>query len=242
MRGFTDVKKSDYFPDPVGWAVDKKITAGTSTTTFSPNTNCTVAQILTFLWRAYGSPKASGSNPFSDVKSSDYFYGAALWAAEKGMVSGGAFGGDRPCTRAMAVNYMWKAAGNPFAANTYADFTITRKGFLDKYRSSSGDVVIPNGIVGIDMDWFHGRESLTSVTIPTSVTGQRLHPGADCDLPVPGTGKVTLRLGAKTKNRPWPCGTRGQGRLPFWKRAPGHSAFSRGKVMRQFPSIRAAAV
>ena len=67
MRGFTDVKKSDYFPDPVGWAVDKKITAGTSTTTFSPNTNCTVAQILTFLCRAYGSPKASGSNPFSDL-------------------------------------------------------------------------------------------------------------------------------------------------------------------------------
>ena len=113
VGGFTDVKTSDYFADPVLWAVEKGITAGTSKTTFSPNEDCSVAQILSFLWRANGSPEPTAANPFTDVKSTDYFYKAALWANEKGMVSGGTFGGNAPCTRSMAVTYMWKAAGSP---------------------------------------------------------------------------------------------------------------------------------
>lgn len=145
MGGFTDVKESDYFADPVVWAVDKKITAGTSATTFSPNQNCTVAQILTFLYRAYGSPRVSVSNPFSDVKSSDYYYWPARWAAEKGMVSGSTFGGNRPCTRSMAVTYMWKAASD---ANLEADFAINN-GYLSQYTGSSSDVVIPNSVINM---------------------------------------------------------------------------------------------
>lgn len=122
VGGFTDVKSGDYFADPVLWAVEKGITAGTTKTTFSPTQNCTVAQILTFLWRANGSPKAAGNNPFSDVKAGDYFYDAALWAAEKGMVSGGTFNGSAPCTRSMAVTYMWKAVGSPSAkASSFTD-------------------------------------------------------------------------------------------------------------------------
>lgn len=113
--GFDDVKAGDYFADPVLWAVEKGITAGTTATTFSPNRSCTVAQILTFLWRANGSPKPAGGNPFTDVKSDDYYAGAAAWAYEKGMISGGAFGGNAPCTRSAAVTYMWKAAGSPSA-------------------------------------------------------------------------------------------------------------------------------
>lgn len=116
VGGFTDVKESDYFAGPVVWAVNKKITAGTSDTTFSPNQNCTVAQILTFLWRAYDSTTYKGKNPFSDVKTSDYYYNAARWAYDKGMVTDSAFGGDKPCTRAMAMTYMWKAAGSPAAS------------------------------------------------------------------------------------------------------------------------------
>ena len=165
VGGFTDVKESDYFADPVMWAVDKKITAGTSATTFSPNQNCTVAQILTFLYRAYGSPRVSGSNPFSDVKSSDYYYNAALWAAEKGMISGSTFGGDRPCTRSMAVTYMWKAAS---AANLEADFAINN-GYLSQYTGSGSDVVIPNSVTTICFSSCYD-DSLTSVTIPSSVT------------------------------------------------------------------------
>ena len=165
VGGFTDVKPGDYFADPVVWAVDKKITAGTSATTFSPNQNCTVAQILTFLYRAYGSPRVSVSNPFSDVKSSDYYYWPARWAAEKGMVSGSTFGGNRPCTRSMAVTYMWKAASD---ANLEADFAINN-GYLSQYTGSSSDVVIPNSVITICVSSCYD-DSLTSVTIPSSVT------------------------------------------------------------------------
>lgn len=119
--GFSDVPSGAYCYDAVTWAVKQEITSGTSSTTFSPNSNCTVAQILTFLWRASGSPAPTGGNPFSDVKSSDYYAAAAAWAHEKGIVSGKTFGGNAPCTRSMAVTYMWKADGSPSAKA--ADFT-----------------------------------------------------------------------------------------------------------------------
>lgn len=109
---FNDVKDSDYFAAPVKWAVEKGITTGTSNTTFSPAETCTRAQIITFLWRAVGSPKASAANPFGDVKTSDYYYDAAVWASEKGMVSGNVFAGNTPCTRASTVTYLWKNAGS----------------------------------------------------------------------------------------------------------------------------------
>ena len=64
---FTDVKSGDYFADAVQWAVEKDITSGTSKTTFSPNKTCSKAQILTFLWRANGSPDPAAANPFTDI-------------------------------------------------------------------------------------------------------------------------------------------------------------------------------
>ena len=114
VSGFTDVKESDYFATPVVWAVNKKITAGTSDTTFSPNQNCTVAQILTFLWRANGSPEPTIQNPYKD-EIPNAFKKAAIWAHEKGLVSGDTFGSATPCTRAASVTYMWKLAGSPKA-------------------------------------------------------------------------------------------------------------------------------
>lgn len=113
--GFTDVKSDAYYAEAVKWAVDKKIASGTTASTFSPNSTCTVAQILTFLWRANGSPAASGRNPFSDVPEDSYYYKAALWANSKSLVSGGRLNPNAPCTRAMAVTYLWKLAGNPSA-------------------------------------------------------------------------------------------------------------------------------
>jgi len=122
VGGFTDVKTGDFFAEPVKWAVEKGITEGTSETTFSPTADCYTAQILSFLWRANGSPKPTGSNPFTDVKSGDFYADAAIWAYEKGMVSGTTFGGNTLCTRSMAVMYMWKAAGSPSAkAASFAD-------------------------------------------------------------------------------------------------------------------------
>ena len=103
--------------------MEKNITAGTSATTFSPDDTCTRAQIITFLWRAVGSPKATTENPFSDVKESDYYYDAAIWASEKGMVSGSTFDANTPCTRASTVTYLWKNANSPqtVASDNFAD-------------------------------------------------------------------------------------------------------------------------
>ena len=67
MGCFTDVKPNDYYADAVLWAVEQKITSGTSKTTFSPNATCSKAQILTFLWRANGSPEPTAANPFTDI-------------------------------------------------------------------------------------------------------------------------------------------------------------------------------
>lgn len=110
--GFTDIAATDYFATPVAWAVDKGITNGTGNNQFSPGQNCTNAQILTFLWRAYGEPEPIIGNPFTN-SIPDAYTKAAIWAYEKGMVSGTAFDVDTPCTRAMAVTYMWQAAGSP---------------------------------------------------------------------------------------------------------------------------------
>lgn len=110
---FSDVPAGAYYADAVDWAVKNGITAGTSATTFSPNATCTRAQILSFLWRANDSPEPTIRNPFQDIKDSDYFYKAALWAAEKGMVSGSIFDPAIPCTRASTMEYMWKNAGKP---------------------------------------------------------------------------------------------------------------------------------
>ena len=114
-NGFGDVPSGAYFADAVNWAVKQKITSGTTDRTFSPYQTCTTAQILTFLWRAAGSPEPAGENPFADVDESAYYCKAALWAAEQGLISGTRFQGGSPCTRAQTVTYLWKLAGSPAA-------------------------------------------------------------------------------------------------------------------------------
>ena len=110
---FVDVKKGAYYYDAVLWAVEQKITSGTSATTFSPDASCTRAQMVTFLWRAAGSPKVeNGKNPFTDVKADAYYYDAVLWAVEKGVTSGTSattFSPDDNCTRAQIVTFIWRA-------------------------------------------------------------------------------------------------------------------------------------
>lgn len=125
VGGFRDVLDNDYFADPVVWAVDKGITSGTSATTFGPDATCTTAQILTFLWRASGSPVPTVDNPFSDVDNGDYYASAAVWAYEKGLVSGTSLNGDAPATRAATVTYLWKLAGEPEPqeSNPFTDVT-----------------------------------------------------------------------------------------------------------------------
>ena len=122
---FVDVAESAYYYDAVAWAVAEGITSGTSATTFSPDASCTRAQMVTFLWRAAGSPKATGSNPFSDVTSGSYYYDAVLWAVENGITSGTSattFGPDATVTRGQTVTFLYRAAGSPAASgSSFAD-------------------------------------------------------------------------------------------------------------------------
>lgn len=124
---FEDVAETAYFFDPVIWAVnhDPVITNGINATHFAPTATCTRAQVVTFLWRAMGEPEPeSVKNPFKDVKESDYYYKAVLWAVEQGVTVGTSedqFSPNRPCTRAHVVTFLWRAesepeagAGNPF--------------------------------------------------------------------------------------------------------------------------------
>ncbi len=115
---FTDVSADAYYYDAVLWAVENGITSGTTETTFSPDASCTRAQILTFMWRAAGSPKATGSNPFTDVSADAYYYDAVLWAVENGITSGisaTTFAPDATVTRDQTVTFLYRMAGSPAA-------------------------------------------------------------------------------------------------------------------------------
>ena len=115
---FTDVAATSPYYDGIEGAVDEGITNGTTATTFSPYQNCTRAQIITYLWRAAGSPEPASTEPaYTDVKDTSlYFFKAAQWASEQGLVEGETFDPYAGCTRAMAVYFMWVAADSPEAA------------------------------------------------------------------------------------------------------------------------------
>ena len=115
---FTDVAATSPYYDGIEWAVDEGITNGTTATTFSPYQNCTRAQIITYLWRAAGSPEPASMEPaYTDVTDTSlYFFKAVQWASEQGLVEGETFDPYAGCTRAMAVYFMWVAADSPEAA------------------------------------------------------------------------------------------------------------------------------
>lgn len=109
---FTDVPAGSYFEKAVLWAVENGITKGTSDTTFGPDASCTRAQIVTFLWRAGGSPAVSGNSAFSDVATDAYYAAAVAWAEKNGVtggIGGGLFGSDNTCTRAQIVTFLHRA-------------------------------------------------------------------------------------------------------------------------------------
>lgn len=129
---FTDVKDGEYYYDPVIWAVANNITAGTTDTTFSPDATCTRAQVVTFLWRAFGSPKpVTTKNPFTDVKAGAYYYDAVLWAVENNITSGttkDTFSPNSGCTRAQVVSFLHRAAGRPDPTAAKNPFTDVKAG------------------------------------------------------------------------------------------------------------------
>lgn len=126
---FIDVKASDFFYEPVKWAVNNKITNGTSSTTFSPYKNCNRAEIVTFLWRAAGSPEPTVTrNPFKDVNAVTHssYYKAILWASQKGITAGTTattFSPYQECTRSQIVTFLYRYAGKPsgYYSNPFKD-------------------------------------------------------------------------------------------------------------------------
>ena len=113
VNPFTDVPAGVFFEGPVLWAVEKGITNGVSATAFGSYANCNRAAVVTFLWRAAGSPNPkSTSNPFVDVKTTDFFYKAVLWAVENGITNGvdaTHFGPATECNRAQVVTFLYRA-------------------------------------------------------------------------------------------------------------------------------------
>ena len=114
---FVDVTKDDYFYDAVLWAYNNNITTGVDATHFAPFASCNRAQSVTFLWRAYGQPEPSYTEiPFVDVKSSEYYYKAVLWAYENGITSGKSsthFEPNDTVTRKEFLTFLWRSENKP---------------------------------------------------------------------------------------------------------------------------------
>ena len=131
MNPFTDVPEGEFYHIPVLWAVARGITTGATATTFNPNGDCQRAAVVTFLWRAAGSPEpATTKNPFTDVKKTDFFYKAVLWAVEKGITNGmtaTTFGPYLKCNRAQVVTFLWRSQGQP-GSKAKVSFTDVKPG------------------------------------------------------------------------------------------------------------------
>ena len=121
---FTDVAEGAYYADAVAWAIQNKVTSGVSATTFAPNASCTRGQMVTFLWKAAGSPEPKSlTTAFTDVKSDAYYEKAVAWAVENKVTTGTSattFSPDATVTRGQSVTFLWKANNSPAAEGTSA--------------------------------------------------------------------------------------------------------------------------
>ena len=168
ITGFYDTLYTKYYADPVKWAAGKGITNGTSDYTFSPDEPCTRGQVVTFLWRAAGSPEPKTTrNPFTDVPGSAYYYKAVLWAVEKGITNGTsatAFSPKEPCTRAQVVTFLHRYEKTPkvTASSPFRDVTA------DKYYYEAVLWAVKNEITnGTTAATFSPNETCTRGQIVT---------------------------------------------------------------------------
>ncbi len=134
VNPFTDVKEKAFYYDAVEWAVKNNITKGMTDTTFEPGTACNRGQVVTFLWRAAGSPAPSSDKcDFTDVKKGAFYYDAMLWAVENGITKGmtdTSFAPNAICNRGQVVTFLHRAVGSPAPSSTSTNFTdVSEKGF-----------------------------------------------------------------------------------------------------------------
>ena len=147
LNFFVDVKASDYFYDAVLWAAEKGVTSGADALHFSPNAPCTRAQIVTFLWRAAGSPAPKNMSSFADVPADAFYAKAVAWAVENGITGGtgdGKFSPDATCTRAQAVTFLYRASGAPTVSGNAAFSDVA----TNAYYAAAVKWAEKNGITG----------------------------------------------------------------------------------------------
>ncbi len=148
-RVFVDVKTGDYFYDAVLWAVEKGITNGTSAETFSPEAPCTRAQIVTFLWRAAGSPVVNYAMDLSDVAGDAYYAEAVRWALSEGITTGTSadqFSPDATCTREQAVTFLYRAAGSSAVSGESAFEDVGADAYYARAVAWAAQNGVTNGI------------------------------------------------------------------------------------------------
>ena len=165
---FVDVPEGSYCFEPVLWAVEKGITTGTSEKHFSPERTCTRAEVVTFLWRAAGSPEpTTTANPFVDVPADSFCAKAVLWAVENGVTNGvdsNHFAPTENCNRAQVVTLLWRAKGSP-APNSTASFTDLVPG---EFYVNAVSWAVENGITnGVNDTEFGAAQSCTRAQIVT---------------------------------------------------------------------------
>ena len=166
LNFFVDVKASDYYYDAVLWAAQNGITSGTDAEHFSPNQPSTRAQIVTFLWRAAGSPEPKSMSSFSDVSADSYYAKAVAWAVENGITTGtgdGKFSPDATCTRAQSVTFLFRAIGKLVDSKTEFSDVLT-----DSYYANAVAWAVENGVTnGIGDGLFGPNNSCTRAQIVT---------------------------------------------------------------------------
>ena len=161
---FVDVAEGSYYEEAIDWAVEKGITNGVSSNMFAPNDPCTRAQIVTFLWRAAGSPAPKSMSSFTDVPADAFYAKAVAWAVENGITSGtgaGKFSPYSTCTRAQAVTFLYRASGSP-AVSGKAEFSdvSTTAFYADAvtWAAKKGITTgIGGGLFGSDNDCTRGQ-------------------------------------------------------------------------------------
>ena len=144
---FVDVAEGSYYEEAIDWAVEKGITNGVSSNMFAPNDPCTRAQIVTFLWRAAGSPAPKSMSSFTDVPADAFYAKAVAWAVENGITGGtgdGKFSPDATCTRAQSVTFLYRAAGSPKVSSS-AEFGDVA---TNTYYADAVAWAAKNGITG----------------------------------------------------------------------------------------------
>lgn len=140
VSAFSDVKASDWFAPYIKWAVENRVTSGTSPNTFSPDKECTRAEILTFLWNQAGAPVLDQDCPYTDVADDSWYHDAAVWVAAKGLADDSMLAPDQLCTRLMAVDFMWRLHGK--------DTSAPAAGFSDVVSNAAVNWAVSTGITG----------------------------------------------------------------------------------------------